>query len=471
MKANIQTRPAVGNCQSVCGSRFARLWHIPFASPLGAGEPPRRFPTFVLLISVALLMTACRTSATRQVWDANPAIARLQAGNSLQGEVDDLAKPLVASGEDYGLVIGVVLPDETTRTFCYGRNGRPGDPNPPDADSLFQIGSVSKVFLATLFVQLVEEGQLRYDETVQDILPTNIVVSADAGRLTLYQLVTHTSGLPRETMWPNGLGSLASYFVMGHNVYGHLTTSFLYNYLRVCHLHSQEPRPFKYSNLGYGLLANLIAVKTGRPTDDLIVEKICRPLNMTNSVFVLDGGQKQRLAVGHVGNQACWRFRSAPMAPWDMGDLMRPVTGMYSSVNDLLIFAKANLGMLHHPLESTLTTTHQVQIETARGGEALGWIVSRFNDGQQIITFKDGMLSGYRAYIGMDLNARVAVVVLSNQFNWDDKIGHNLLLRLSGAYGLKPPKLQARLQTDAARKPAALSSSPSIDAALRETHD
>ena len=372
--------------------------------------------------------------------------------------MDDLAKPLLANGEAYGLVVGVVLPDGSTQTFSYGRSGRPGDPNPPDANSLFQIGSVSKVFVATLLVRLVEEGQLRYDDTVRGILPTNIVVSADAGRISLYELATHTSGLPRELMWPSQLVSMVPYLLLGHNLYGHLTTSFLYNYLRVCYLRPQEPRPFKYSNIGYGLLATLMAVKTGRPATDLIVEKICRPLNMTNSVFFLDAGQKQRLAVGHVGNQACWRFRSAPMAPWDMGDLMRPVSGMYSSVNDLLIFAKANMGMIRHPLESTLASTHQVQIETARGGEALGWIINRFNDGRQIITFKDGMVSGYRACIGMDLDARVAVVVLSNQFNWDDKIAHNLLLRLSGAYGSGQPKPQASLQTETAHEPAVVPS-------------
>jgi CubicO group peptidase (beta-lactamase class C family) len=354
--------------------------------------------------------------------------------------VDSLANPLLASGEAYGMVVGVVLPDGTTQTFCYGRSGHPGDPNPPDADSPYQIGSVSKVFVAALLARLVEEGQLRYDDTVRSILPTNIVVTAEVGRLTLYDLVTHTSGLPREPWSPSQLRSTISYFVLGHNLYAHLTPSYLYRYLRICHPHVQEPRQFVYSNFGFGFLANLIAVKTGRPVTDLIVEKICRPLNMTNSVFFLDASQQQHLAVGHVGNQACWKFRTSPMPPWDMGDLLRPATGMYSSVNDLLTFAKANMGMTHHPLESALASTHQAQIETARGGEALGWIINRFHDGRQRITFKDGMVSGYRAYIGMDLDARVAVVVLNNQFNWDDKIAHNLLLRLSGAYGSSQPK-------------------------------
>ena len=402
--------------------------------------------TTAALIAAVALCDACRTAASRQVWGVDPAIARLEAGNCLQAEVDTLAQPLVASGEACGMVVGVVLPDGTTQTFCYGRTGRPGDPNPPDANSLFQIGSVSKVFVSALLVQLVEEGRLHYDDTVRSILPTNIVVSAEAGGLTLYDLVTHTSGLPREPMSPKQLASYFSYLITGRNLYAHLTTAYLYNYLRDCHPHRQEPRHFFYSNFGFGLLTHLIAVKTGQPATDLIVEKICRPLGMTNSVFVLDAGQQQRLTVGHVGNQACWKFPSCPIAPWDMGELMRPVGSMYSSVNDLLIFAKANLGMTRDPLESTLAATHRVQIESCRGGEALGWIINRFHDGRQVITFKDGVVSGYRAYLGMDLDARVAVVVLKNQFDWDDKIAHNLLLRLSGAYGSR-----AKLSVDASR--------------------
>jgi CubicO group peptidase (beta-lactamase class C family) len=407
-----------------------------------------------------VLFAGCRSSAIREVRDVQPSVARLRAGNSIQLEVDDLVQPLLTNGQAYGVVVGIVLPDGTTQTFSYGKNGGPENSRPLDADSLFQIGSVSKVFVATLLVQLVEEGQLRYDDTVRSILPTNMVVSADVGRVTLYELVTHTSGLPREPMWPSQLISMAPYFLLGHNIYGHLDTRFLYNYLRVCPLQVHQPRQFKYSNFGFGLLANLIAVKTGCPTEDLIVNRICRPRHMTNSVFVLDERQQQRLAIGHVGNQACWKSGTSPMAPWEMGDLMRPVSGMYSSASDLLIFAKANLGMLHDPLQSTLAATHKVQIETARGGEAFGWIINRFQGGRQIITFKDGMVSGYRAYIGMDLDARVAVVVLNNQFDWNDKIGHNLLLRLSGAFGAGQSQAQGHPQTEAAQNPVVPPSSP-----------
>jgi CubicO group peptidase (beta-lactamase class C family) len=357
----------------------------------------------------------------------------LRAGGSIHAEVDALVNPLLARDEVLGVVVGVVTPDGATQRFGYGRTGRAGDTNAPGTNALFQIGSVSKLFVETLLVQLEAEGKLHDDDTVRSILPTNLVVGLEVGRLTLHQLATHTGGLPREPITLTQLRSFMVYLMTGHNLYAHLTVPYLQKYLRYARPQAKKPPEFVYSNIGAGLLGYLIAVKIGRPTTDLIEEKICRPLHMNDSVFSLDPEQQSRLTVGHVGNQACWKFPNTPIAPWDMGDLMSPVTGMYSSVDDLLIFAKANLGLLHQPLEPFLASTHQVQIETSRYGEALGWIVQRFDHGRTI-TFKDGVLSGYCGYIGLDTDTRVAVVVLSNKFSWDDKIGMNLLLRISSAY-------------------------------------
>ncbi len=362
-----------------------------------------------------------------------PAVARLRAGGSVHAEADRLVKPLVASGEVYGMVVGVVTPDGATQSFGYGRTGRIGDTNKPGPDDLFQIGSVSKLFTEALLAQLETEGKIRDDDKVRDILPTNIVVSAEAGRLTVHQLATHTSGLPREPMTLSQLGSFLDYLVTGHDLYEHLTIPYLQDYLRRAKPRPKKPPEFVYSNLGAGLLAYLITEKMGRPATDLIGEDICRPLRMKDSVFSLNPEQQSRLAVGHVGNQACWKPGNHPLPPWDMGDLLRPVAGMYSSMNDLLVFARANLGMLHLPVESALAATHREQIQTANGGEALGWIINDFDDGRHVLTFKDGMVSGYCAYIGLDLDARVAVVVLSNKFSWDEKVGQNLLLRLAEA--------------------------------------
>lgn len=389
-----------------------------------------------LLLGLAAGAVGCRTAATRRVDDPVPGAAAPRAGTGIEAEADALVKPLLADGTAYGMVVGVVTPDGTTRTFGYGKTGRPGDIGPPDGHTIFQIGSLSKLFTETLFIQLAAEHQLRFEDTVRDTLPEAVSVASAAGTMTLYELATHTAGLPREPFGLAQLQALVRYLLTGSNIYAPLTTPYVLKYLRHSHPHFRERGRFYYSNLGFGLLGYMIHERTGRPTADLIAEKICRPLKMNDSVFVLDDDQESRLAVGHVGNQACWKFANTELPPWDMGEFMGPVGGMFSSVNDLLIFAEANLGLIPSALNPSLKATQQVQVETARGGEAFGWITSKY--GNRTLTFKDGMVSGYCSFIGMDVETKVAVVVLANKFNWDDDVGLRLLLRVSGAYGAKP---------------------------------
>jgi len=196
-----------------------------------------------------------------------------------------------------------------------------------------------------------------------------------------------------------------------------------------------------YSNIGVALLAHLMEIKTGRALPDLVAEKICRPLNMKDTTFYLDADQQKRLAVGHVGDQPGFLRRNTPMKSWDMGEIMRATGGLYSTVNDLLIFAKANLGMLHHPLEPRLIETQLVQLKTPEEDVAIGWLINHFDHNRVTLFYRYGMVSGYNSYIGLNLEKCIAVVVLSSNFNWDDKIGHNLLLRLSDGLPPRPPAL------------------------------
>ena len=390
-----------------------------------------------LLLAVVLPVASCKTYSSRQVSNPAPAVARLQAGAGIQDEVDRLAKPLIQSGEVYGMIVGVLTPDGVTRTYGYGKTGRAGDELPPRADTVFQVGSISKLFVATVLALLVEEGRLHYSDTVRSILPPEVPLNKDVGELTLYELVTHTGGLPRQ---PSGLTQLRyfiAYLFTGRNLYGYIDRSYLYDYLRHYHLKPRDQRGYVYSNIGAGLLAHLIEVKTGRSIAELVREKICGPLNMRDTVYALDAGQQQRLAVGHAGDQPKFIWRNSPMTAWDMGEIMHPVGGLYSTTDDLLVFARANLGLLHHPLEPLLASTHQVQLTTPDEDVALGWLINRFDDGRSVILYKHGMVSGYNAYVGMEPDTRVAVVVLCNTFNWNDKIGHNLVLRLSGAFAAR----------------------------------
>jgi CubicO group peptidase (beta-lactamase class C family) len=275
---------------------------------------------------------------------------------------------------------------------------------------------------------------------VRGILPPEIPLAAGVGDVTLRDLATHTSGLPRQPMGFTQLRYFAGYLFTGNNLYGYLDKTYLYGYLRTCRIDPEERGRYVYSNIGTALLAHLIEIKTGRSLPDLVAEKICGPLQMRDTVFYLSADQRGRLAVGHVGDQPKFLARNRPTAPWDMGEIMRATGAMYSTVNDLMIFARANLGLLNHPLEPHLAQTHRVQVQTPDEDVAIGWQANHFDHGRVTLLYCHGLVSGYSAYIGLNLEKRIAVVVLVSNFNWNDKIGHSLLLRLSEGLPAQQPQ-------------------------------
>jgi hypothetical protein len=132
--------------------------------------------------------------------------------------------------------------------------------------------------------------------------------------------------------------------------------------------------------------------------------------------------------------------RNRPMAPWDMGQIMRGVGGLYTTVDDLFVFAKSHLGMLNHKLDPVLASTHRSRFRTRHEDVAFGWVVNPYDGGRLAITYIHGFVAGYTAYIGMAVDRRIAVIVLVNTHSWDDHVGHNLLLRLAGA--MTPPRAE-----------------------------
>jgi CubicO group peptidase (beta-lactamase class C family) len=418
----------------------------------GSIQPPlgrRQAAPFLALalLSIGLLLpgAGCRTFSSRAVSDPAAAAARLQAGGSIGAEVDRLAQPIVARGEIYGLAVGVATPDGRTCCFGYGGAGTPGGAHPPDGDTIFQIGSVSKLFITAVLAALVDEGVLRYEDTVRDILPPETPVSEELGKVTLYELAINTGGLPRQPACPGQLRDFMAFLFTGRNLYAYIDKPFLDNYLRTKNVKPKEARDYAYSNIGYGLLAHLIEVKTGRPFQELLEEKICRPLHLRDTAFVLNEEQRKRLAAGHAGRQPFFMRRGDPVEPWDMGEIMRPAGCIYSTVNDLLIFAQASLGMPGHAIEPVLASTQRVQLRRPAEDVALGWLVNYLGDDRLKVTYKHGMIAGYSAYIGLNAESGIGVVVLCNTFTWDEEVGHNLLLRLSR--GLAPARAPCASQS------------------------
>jgi len=387
-----------------------------------------------ILAGSVFLHVSCGTLSSRVLYDSTESVQRLNEGGSIQAEADQLARPLIESGKISGMVVGVVTPDGAAQSFSYGFSEHSGAKKPLSENDIFQVGSVSKLFIASVVAILVDEGKLHYEDTVREILPPEIPVSEDAGELTLYELITHTGGLPRESMGLAQLKDFIRYLFTGKNLYSYLDRDYLYEYLRSCKIKPKGKRGYQYSNIGLALLTHLIEVKTGKSFPELAEEKIFEPLKMNNTTFSLNEVQRRSLAVGHAGkDEPRFMRRHQDIAPWDMGDTMRSVGGLYSTPHDLLIFCKANLGMIDYPSKGSLVKMHRAHVETPAEDVALGWLVNYFDDRRITLHYKHGMVSGYSAYVGLNIKQQIAVVVLTTNFEWDDEVGHNLLLRLSRA--------------------------------------
>jgi CubicO group peptidase (beta-lactamase class C family) len=382
----------------------------------------------IFFIGIILLQTGCAGYTSRSIVDPTIAATRLHNGGEIKTEVDALALPLIRSQNIHDVAIGVLTPDGQPHFFNYSIAT-----NAPGSNTLFQIGSLTKVFVAGLLTILVDEGKLSYDDTVRSILPPDVKITPELGAVTLGELADHTSGLPREPHTFQQLRFVVAFVFGGINPYQFITKDYLYDYIATHHVPPKAERKYNYSNLGYGLLAHLIEIKTGRSLPDLIQEKICGPLNLHDTVFFLSPEQRTRLQQGHAGDEPRFWPRNVKMNAWDMGEIMRASGEMYSTTSDLLTFAKSNLGLLGSPLDPLLAKNDQVQVRAPGEDITYGWMINRYPEWGANIQYMNGIMAGYSSYIGLETDKKLAVVVLYSNFNWQDKVGHNLLLRLANS--------------------------------------
>jgi CubicO group peptidase (beta-lactamase class C family) len=371
-----------------------------------------------------MLLVACETLPQHGRRDSDEDVQRYSSVGNLQTAVDSLAIPLITTGETPGMIVGVLLPDRSMQFFGYGVTDD-DTKKKPDENTLFAIGSISKGFLGELTALLVNEGILSWNDTLGDLLPPDATLSTDAKKITLFQLATHTSGLPLQPYTFQTFRYLVQYLFTGENFYRHIDSSQIFNYL------SGFTAPAKitgeYSNIGYGLLGYVVERRTGQSLDVLLKQKLLQPLGMDNTGFQPDAlpGYANR-AYGHVGDQPKFMRRGERMEDWHFTDLMKGSAGIYSNARDLLILASAHLHGEDSRINSTLADTLKVYLPEPVDAHAIAWYANDLDD--QHIVYQVGLVSGFSSYLGLDVKRKTAVVVLQNSFNWTDHVGHKLLM-------------------------------------------
>jgi CubicO group peptidase (beta-lactamase class C family) len=379
--------------------------------------------------ALGLLLSSCTDFASME-FDATDAEAlRYAQSGDLQAEVDSVVQPLVAQGDTPGAEVGILLPDGSMRFFGYGVANRDTG-RPPDADTLFAIGSLSKGFLGTIADLLVQEGRLSWDDTLGEVMPVDTKPSRDARKITLLQLATHTSGLPRQPYTGPILLPFVRYLFTGESFYDPLDRDFMFDYLS----DFSAPRmvEYEYSNIAYGLLGYAIERKTGLTLDTLLQRDMVAPLGLTETGYVPEDlpGYAMR-AHGYAGDEPKFIRRGAPVPDWTFTPLMRGSAALYSSARDLLIFARTHFAAPQTPLGWAMTDTLRVRLLRPRESAAIAWTVDDV-DGEAI-SYMMGVVAGYTSYLGLDVRHRIAIVVLRNSFSWDESIGGRLLVRLGRA--------------------------------------
>ncbi len=380
--------------------------------------------------ALSCALAGCGTLSTFPVDTTETPAQVLYESGDLRAQVDALAQPLIDNHVTPGLVVGVLLPSGERRVYGYGRRQQP-DGEAPDGDTLFAVGSLSKGFLGEIVASLVRDGTLHWSDTLDTLLPPGTPLSDDARRITLLQLATHTSGLPRQPFTHETFEAFVGYLFTGRSFYGHFDEPFIFHYLSDWSA-PDEHEPI-YSNTGYALLSYIVERFSHQSVDALLNERIVKPLHLDHTGYAPEQlpGYANR-AYGYAGDQPKFIRRGAPTPDWRFTNMMRGAAALHSTVNDLLTYADAHLnGSTDTALDAVLTDALTVYVDRPKEAAAIAWVVDTV--GQHKITYQVGMVAGYTSYIGLDQDNKTAVVVLQNSFNWTNQIGHRLLLRLASA--------------------------------------
>jgi D-alanyl-D-alanine-carboxypeptidase/D-alanyl-D-alanine-endopeptidase len=363
-------------------------------------------PTVLLLR--ALLLTMVMSS---MIWSQSPRSTTLPSNASVRKL---LAERVIAiTGGDnvgVGIVVGIIGPNGR-RVISYGQTGAKNQTR-FDGDTVFEIGSVGKVFTALLLADMASRHEISLTDPVTKFLPSTVIIPERNGHpITLTDLATHTSGLP---FMPGDVSSFNA---------AEEPASQFYKFLAQYQLKSDPGTEWDYSNLGYWLLGQALVARSGKHFESLMHERVMRPLGLVNTGFTQASRLKREPVMGHnaVLEPLPENF-SIPMYASMSAAGLRVV----STVNDLLTFLSFAMDLKASPLASEMS----LMLETQRtiGGDskqALGWVVSGAGN-DRLITHEGGTW-GYNSYVGWDPQRRAGVVVLSNQPGDISDIGHYLL--------------------------------------------
>ena len=373
--------------------------------------------------------------------------------------IDGLAQEYVANKRNHALMVGIVQGEES-QLFTYGELEK-GWGQQPNGETLFEIGGISAAFTAGIMTAMAQKGDFFPDEPIDLYLPADVTapayqaqecqIQSDPGHsfsdakviafapvcypdpdsprvyMSLCNLASHNSGIPA---MPAGYFAWDPFRKMKQwkDPYKGFPVKKLWSEVDNLYLRRAPGERFEYSELGLAVLGATLARKEKTDYESLLIDRICGPLELKNTLVELNEGQLGQLAPGH--------NRKGKAAPdWDHGAFV-PAAGLHASGADMLKFLEANVAVVPGPLSAALNECHAARFAFKTKKKApeqftgYGWIITPAESGDYSVVWISGATGGYRSFIGFDKKSKTGVVLLSNSAQSVTDLGMEMLTRL-----------------------------------------
>ena len=313
----------------------------------------------------------------------------------------------VDNGTHQSLFVGIIDKNGIEQ-YYYGNTAKDG--TPIDENTVFEIGSISKVLTSLILADMVVNGEVSLDDSIDQFLPENVQTpSFDGHSIALLDLATHTSGLPVMPNYPPNPDLDKEY---------EFNKAGLYEYLSDFEIHREIGSQYEYSNTGGSLLGHVLSLQSGKSYEMTLKERVLDKLGMDSTCV-----------------HQCDEIRDQFAKPHALGELVDEVGldddmagagGVKSSGKDMLTFLSYAMDFedseMRPAFELTQTANHQINEMLFIG---LGWHM--IDDGERNIVSHNGATNGFASFVGFDSDSNEGVVVLTNSQVLVDEIGLDIL--------------------------------------------
>lgn len=330
----------------------------------------------------------------------------------LDKEVDDIARTYIQQENTVGLCIGILKNGED-HIYGYGETAR-GNNTIPDGNSIFEIGSITKTFTASILAWYIGRGMISLSDPITKYLPAAIAANKHLKEIKIINLANHTSGLPSLP------GNFEKFVVDQDDPYAAYTKEEFFESLKSVKLNTKPGEVYAYSNQGVALLGIILENISGKSFEAMVKEIITTPLKLTSTTQHNTTEENARFV-------CVYNDSGRQVKPWRF-DAMAAAGCLHATINDLLVYADNNMHCPDTSLATAFKLTHQATF-TGTETVALAWHIIKLGDFNYY--WHNGGTGGSRSFLIFNPEKKIAVVLLSNSAQPVDDIALALMQKLN----------------------------------------